>query len=274
MMNIENLLFPQLLFYLSQMDQQRIVIVGTGNLAWHFAALLVQNQKKDIFIYGRNEKHRDQIANSFGLHALHDIKQIQPSDFVILAVNDDAIAELSHQLPNDTFVVHTSGTTNISAIQQEHAGVVWPIVSLKKEIQVNYHGVPALVETKIEQDFNTVFSIFNESGLKLTKANSQQRLVTHLAAVIANNLVNDLWSSADELLNRNNLSFDLLLPLIQSHVQKLQTKKPGELQTGPAIRGDEQTMKKHISLLDDNAPMREIYAAISQHIQQQRKHEL
>lgn len=274
MMNIENLLFPQLLFYLSQMDQQRIIIVGTGNLAWHFAALMVQNHRENILIYGRNEKSRDQIAETFGLLPLYHLEHIQSSDFVILAINDDAIAEISAQLPSDTFVIHTSGTTHISAIQQKHAGVVWPIVSLKKGIQVNYNGVPALIETKMEHDFTTIFSIFNNSGLKLTAASSEQRLVTHLAAVIANNLVNDLWSAANDLLNRHALSFDLLLPLIQSHVQKLQTEVPAALQTGPAIRGDEQTMKKHISLLEYDKGMKEIYAAISQHIQQQRKHEL
>lgn len=245
----------------------RIIIVGTGNIAWHFVSILSKLYAKQLFVLGRNQIESAAIAKTFDAQTLNDYHSVIASDIIILAVNDDAISSVSQMLPEEAFVIHTSGTVPISHLRQARAGVLWPIVSLKKNIPLSNYAYPALMECKLETDYVVLSDLFEQSGFLLSQASSEQRLIAHLSAVISNNLVNDLWASAAHILTENNLSFNLMLPLIQSHVAKLHNESPEHLQTGPAIRRDETTLSKHIQLLKHDAALQNIYSAISKHIQ-------
>lgn len=249
------------------MYQGRIIIVGTGNIAWHFVSILSKLYAKQLFVLGRNQNESAALAKTFDAQTLNDYHSIIASDTVILSVNDDAISSVSQMLPEEAFVIHTSGTASISHLRQTRAGVLWPIVSLKKNIPLSNYAYPALIECKLEADYAVLSHLFEHSGFLLSRANSEQRLIAHLGAVISNNLVNDLWASAADILNKHNLAFELMLPLIQSHVAKLQGELPEHLQTGPAIRRDQTTLSKHIQLLNNDAEFQNIYSAISKHIQ-------
>lgn len=249
------------------MYQGRIIIVGTGNIAWHFVSILSKRYAKQLFVLGRNQDESTTLAKTFDIQTINDFHSLNASDIIILAVNDDAISSVSQLLPEEAFVIHTSGTVSISYLRQTRAGVFWPIVSLKKNIPLLNYSYPALMECKLETDYAVLSHLFEHSGFLLSRANSAQRLIAHLGAVISNNLVNDLWVSAAHLLTKHNLSFELMLPLIQSHVAKLQNELPEHLQTGPAIRGDETTLSKHIELLNNDPELQNIYSAISKHIQ-------
>ena len=77
---------------------------------------------------------------------------------------------------------------------------------------------------------------------------------------------------AAEVLDESGLSFDALLPLIRTTVEKLEHLRPLESQTGPAARGDEKVMRGHMELLTGDK--REIYAMLSRSIREsQRKTE-
>jgi hypothetical protein len=45
---------------------------------------------------------------------------------------------------------------------------------------------------------------------------------------------------------------------------KVQEHLPGDVQTGPALRNDEQTMAAHLQLLSQNPELQEVYELISQ----------
>jgi hypothetical protein len=75
-----------------------------------------------------------------------------------------------------------------------------------------------------------------------------------------------------ELLEENNLDFNLIKPLINNYFKKLEMTNPSLLQTGPAIRQDEFTLEKHKDFLSSSPILHEIYSLISKSIQQKHKH--
>jgi predicted short-subunit dehydrogenase-like oxidoreductase (DUF2520 family) len=64
----------------------------------------------------------------------------------------------------------------------------------------------------------------------------------------------------------HGLLFDILKPLIYRSIENLQQNSPAELQTGPAARGDMQTIEKHLMLLGDDIRLKKIYEIMTQSI--------
>jgi hypothetical protein len=46
--------------------------------------------------------------------------------------------------------------------------------------------------------------------------------------------------------------------------QKVQESFPAEVQTGPAVRRDQQTMNNHLQMLNDQPVLQEVYELLSQ----------
>jgi predicted short-subunit dehydrogenase-like oxidoreductase (DUF2520 family) len=90
--------------------------------------------------------------------------------------------------------------------------------------------------------------------LKVTyeEVDSKNRLYYHLAATFSNNFTNHLLSVTDEIINKFNLNKDFFIPISKQTIQKFKDNKSKESQTGPAIRNDIQTIKKHEKILENS----------------------
>jgi predicted short-subunit dehydrogenase-like oxidoreductase (DUF2520 family) len=68
-----------------------------------------------------------------------------------------------------------------------------------------------------------------------------------------------------------NLDFTVLQSLIEETANRLQQKHPTELFTGPAVRGDANTINKHLELLQAYPDLHQLYKMLSEQIMQQFK---
>src|SRR5690606_33802582 len=87
-------------------------------------------------------------------------------------------------------------------------------------------------------------------GKKVDYMTSEKRKQLHLSAVFASNFLNHLLFIAKQLSMKHKIDFDLLHPLIAETVNKSLEMGPEKSQTGPAARGDLQTMDAHLELLE------------------------
>lgn len=94
------------------------------------------------------------------------------------------------------------------------------------------------------------------------------RAKLHLAAVFCNNFVNHLYALTQQYCAAEGLDFELLKPLIRETAQRIQTMTPDAAQTGPAIRRDEATIRKHLELLQNYPQLQEFYERFTLSIQQ------
>ena len=76
---------------------------------------------------------------------------------------------------------------------------------------------------------------------------------------------------AEELLRKEGESYRLLLPLLHETIDKLEEMEPAMAQTGPAARGDEGTIAKHLELLREYPEWQKLYTFISRDIAKVRK---
>ncbi len=87
----------------------QIVIIGSGNVAYHLAKAFVQNKIPLAQIFGRNEEELKKISEE--LEITYSTKNLVDSDLYIIAVSDNSVEEVSEMIPKkDCLVVHTSGS--------------------------------------------------------------------------------------------------------------------------------------------------------------------
>jgi predicted short-subunit dehydrogenase-like oxidoreductase (DUF2520 family) len=71
---------------------------------------------------------------------------------------------------------------------------------------------------------------------------------------------------AQEIMKENSLSFEWLKPLVAEMITKSLEIGPENAQTGPARRGDFETLDRHLEFLEGDESMAELYKLISQDI--------
>src|SRR5690606_34213122 len=130
-----------------------IVLLGAGNLATHLFKAFSNSDKITINQwFNKSISTIKQYKNKVAI--TDDMTQLALADVYILAVSDDAIAELSSKLPfEDRLVVHTSGSVNIHDLDKKNRrGVFYPLQTFSKDAKVDFTKVPICIEVLKKTD--------------------------------------------------------------------------------------------------------------------------
>jgi predicted short-subunit dehydrogenase-like oxidoreductase (DUF2520 family) len=248
-----------------------ISIVGSGNTATVLGKLLRQKNHAINEISGRNERTVNALAESLDAKPCIDLKTMNTeSDIYLIAVNDDSVAEVSTALKmNNKIIAHTCGSVSINALENtsENFGVFYPLQSLRKELG-HIPSIPFLIDGNNAFAKQTLSELAKSVSQTVVSADDETRLNYHLSAIIVSNFSNHLFALAKAYCDAHQTDFNLLLPLINEIVDRLHYYDPAAMQTGPAARGDEATIQKHLQLLDDSPQLKNIYAIMSESIRQ------
>ena len=242
-----------------------IVILGTGNVAKHlFDVIKTLNTFELIQVYGRNKNKLDYFNQE--VSTTSELSTIKEAHLYIMAISDDAIAQVSNALHiKKGLVVHTAGSKSIKVINKNSRGVFYPLQSFSKEREVDFKEVPICIEAQNEPDLELLNQLASALSNRVVKIDSKQRRTLHLAAVFANNFTNHIYHRAEEICNQGGVSFDLLKPLIKETAEKVDDLSPFEAQTGPARRNDIKTILKQKKQLKTKNP-KKIYSLLSKSI--------
>ena len=253
----------------------RISFMGAGRVAHHLAHVLSQHHQI-VQIYSRTLATAQTLATQVKATATMNIEELSPEiDLVIIAVSDQAIASVianvHQQLPN-VLIVHTSGSTDIEILAQIHAraGVFYPLQTFSLERQINWSDTPIFVEAKSEDDLVLLAELANQLSTRVYSYTSAQRLSLHLAAVFACNFSNYCYDMAKQIVDAQHVDFSLLYPLILETANKVLNNDPKQMQTGPAMRGDQNILNMHEQMLQkaQREDLKNIYQLMSQQILQ------
>ena len=114
------------------------VILGAGNVATHlYKAFEITDKVSVVQWYNRELSKVINFKND--VDVTDDVSKLKPADIYIISVTDDAIANLSRQLPfKNRLVVHTSGTVNIHDLDKKNRrGVFYPLQTLSKSVLID-----------------------------------------------------------------------------------------------------------------------------------------
>jgi len=247
-----------------------IVIIGSGNVAYHLIKMFSDKGIRVLQIIGRNETTTHHLSKVFGIPYIMNASFLESgADLYILAVQDDSIVETAASLGlTDQLLVHTSGFSSIEKLKNASSctGVVWPVQTFTSGMETSYDNIPFLIEGSNPVITGKLKQFAGLVSNKVLEANSTARQNAHLAAVIASNLSNRLYSLSSVILDKQHLPFDLLGPLIRETARKAAENHPLKSQTGPAARHDLGVIGHHLEMLRDDAETAEIYRLISLNI--------
>ena len=251
------------------MRNKKIVIFGSGNVAFHIGKALLHNNYSILQVVGRSEK------STYGLSELLNCSYSigygninNNADVYILAVNDASIAAIVDNVSfGDKLVIHTSGSITIDVFKNlENYGVIYPLQTFSKQRDIDMKKVPLFVEASNEQSLRNILSVAKQLSNNVELADSLKRMTLHLSAVFACNFTNHMLAVSEQILLNHNLKFDYLKPLIIETLEKALQQRPFNTQTGPAVRNDHITIDKHLELLADSEEYQKLYSFVSESI--------
>lgn len=247
-----------------------IVILGSGNVAAVLGRKFKAAGHTILQIVSRNASIASKLAYEWDTESTNYSSIInRNADVYIIAVSDDAIDDVvaDLQLPNKV-VAHTAASVSKDVLKNvsQHYGVFYPLQSLNKEstalpeAPIFFDGSDELTKKKLEALANSI------SPQHVSQANDDARMKLHVAAVFVNNFTNHLYAIAESYCRKEGIHFKELLPLIEETVSRLKDISPLTSQTGPAVRNDDETLQKHLSLLEAHPEMKKIYEFLSSSI--------
>lgn len=199
-------------------------------------------------------------------------EESEMGDLIFIAVPDDQIERLSDELAgiplqwDKRSVVHCSGNISsdaCSSLKKKGARIaaMHPVQTFNtgdglqrfQDITVTLEGDDALIS-----DLTLIIGQMGAHSLKIT---AEQKRVIHIASVIASNYLVSLMHISESLLQDAGIdeSLKILQPLVSQTVYNIFEKGVKESLTGPISRGDIESVKGHLNLLNQDQHTSEIY---------------
>jgi len=203
-------------------------------------------------------------------------------DVVIIAVPDDAIGRVAAGLARSgvswagRFVFHTSGLlpARVLALLRKRGALVASVhpiqtfarkdapPSIFRGITWGVEGDPAAVAAAEEM-------IRDLRGNVLLLSEKDKPLY-HAACSLASNAMIALGWTASGMLGAAGIeeqaAAGMLFPLVQGTLQNVKNLGPENALTGPILRGDVATVRKHLEALRDDPPARGVYLVMGKQI--------
>ncbi len=247
---------------------ERIGFVGTGAVGSTLARALDQAGFGVIAVAGRTpDRSRVLAAELDGCTALDEPQAVvDATDLVFLTVPDDAISEVCASLrwTERHAAVHCSGAHTVASLQAAagagaQVGACHPMQAFAGSGDVAEHLKGCMFGVEAEEPLRgTLDHLVRGIGGWSMFLRSEDKVMYHLAGVIASNYLVALAASATELLQSKGSSRDDaltgLMPILRGTVSNLDSRGLPMALTGPISRGDIGTIQTHLETLREQHP--------------------
>lgn len=253
-----------------------IVIIGGGNMATQLCKSFFDNGHPVTQIYNRTIGHIHHLK-IYSQHPPVDslAKLTTDADLYLICISDSAINEVATGLKKNiknpkAVVAHTSGSTPSSVLEDAgipYYGTFYPLQSLRKERLLSLADVPVLINSNTQEGTALLKDTASIISDKVFVCEDDIRSRLHVPAVFVNNFVNYLYSVAYEYCAKENLPFEYLHALMSETTSRIvDGNNPDQMQTGPAVRNDRKTLKRHFDQLRMYHEYRKLYIYLTNRI--------
>jgi len=251
-----------------------IVIIGAGNVGTHLA-LLFKEQGAAVIVACRDTASAAHLEGT-GVTVVSMSDMPANADLYLLCLKDSVISEVAQGLPELKGVVaHTSGSIGLEPLSKfPRHGVFYPFQSFRKEIALTVKDFPILIEASdsATEGILMQFAAIISSSTMIVPANVRAGI--HTAGVFVSNFTNLMYGAGWQVAQENGFDADKLLrPLIEETALRLNYMQPSDLQTGPAIRNDRETILKHLEILEGTPELSGLYKELTNALLKKYGHE-
>jgi predicted short-subunit dehydrogenase-like oxidoreductase (DUF2520 family) len=248
----------------------KVVIIGSGNVATIIGDRIVR-AGHSVLQVARSRERAEKLAAELGCGYTTQWENTnREAELYIAALSDRALEGLGKELSlPGKLVVHTAGAVAGSILSEVSAnyGVLYPLQSLRSGIRP-FPEFPLLVTAGQPADLTVIEAFARTIARQVARVDDATRLKLHVAAILVNNFTNYLYTLAADFCRQEGIDFSLLLPLIRETAERIERFPPRDVQTGPAVRGDKETIEKHLQVLDKYDNFKEIYRLFTIQIEQ------
>ena len=245
-------------------------MIGAGNLATRLGTALHKKGIQFLQVYSRTKESAKELAGELNCSYTTDLSKVRMNaDLILFALKDDVLENVLSQLDcQNKLIVHTAGSMpmEVLAPYSDRFGVFYPLQTFSKQRQIEFSDIPICLEAAGPEVLGDLNELAGRLSSKVEKMTSEQRQSLHLAAVFASNFVNHFYYFSQQIVEKHEVNFDLLKPLICETAAKVMEVSPYDAQTGPAKRFDEAIINKHLKLLAEQPELLEIYSFVSRSI--------
>lgn len=247
----------------------KVAIVGTGNVAIVLGRLVAEAGHAVVGVYGRDIAKAAGLAERLGSRACDsfDLRDAD-ADLCIVAVSDAALKTCGTWLQTGGMLtVHTAGSVPMSALEGSGSriGVLYPLQTLNAHSDA-MPDIPFLVDGSSQETVERIIAFAKTLSATVQRADDEERIEIHLAAVIGSNLMNHLLSLTEEYCRSHGIQMGILRPLLRETLDRAFRMSPSKVQTGPAARNDIATLRLHLDRLGSMPDLHEVYLLLSRQI--------
>lgn len=225
----------------------RIVIIGPGRAGMSIGLAATSAGHTVSAVLARRPV--DDLAASLGCEAGRIADAMPTVDIVLVAVSDDAIAEVAAQLSetHGAIVAHLSGRTSISVLARfgDQAGCFHPLQSLPTpEIgRQALAGSGAAITGASEPVSQGLFDFARSLGMEPFSVADEDKPTYHAAASAASNFLVTTLGVAETLFDEAGVPLRVAAPLIYGTAANVLSMGARAALTGPIARGDVETVR-------------------------------
>ena len=170
------------------------------------------------------------------------------ADVVVIATGDAEIESVAAALPpTDAVVLHLAGSLGLDVLPSGvRRAALHPLVALP-DPEIGAARLPgswfavagdAMAETIVRALGGRSFTVADDDRARY-----------HAAAVVASNHLVAVLGQAERIAASAGVPFEALLDLVEGTIANVSALGPAAALTGPAARGDEATIRRHIDAL-------------------------
>lgn len=245
----------------------RIGFIGAGKVGFSLGKYFLLNKYKISGYFNRNVKealNAAKFTNSLCFKNLNEI--VDKSDILFLTVSDSVISDIWKLISEfnieDKIICHCSGLLSSSIFSEankKRCGVcsVHPLLAVSGKYD-SYKNLKKAFFTVEGDKFSVevISEILRKCGNQFKVIEDKSKIKYHLAASISSNLVIALSKISIETLEQcgfsENEAISALAPLMIENVKNIFEKGVKNALTGPVERCDINTIKSHISALEND----------------------
>ena len=261
-----------------------IAIVGCGKLGTALGKFLTEAGYNIAGLASKSLSSAKRAADIIKTNNISDVpwEITKKADIVFLTTPDNAIADtcdnisIHHGFRKNAVVLHCSGalpSTILSSAKKCNAfiGSMHPLQSFASIVPADNPFKDIIISVEGEKDaVNKARKIATDLGAECLMIKTEAKTLYHASAVVASNYLVTLLDLSFRLIKAAGITdrdaFKALKPLIQGTLSNIQKAGIVNGLTGPIVRGDIETLKKHIEEIGAITPdLLDLYKTLGFH---------
>lgn len=245
--------------------KSEIAVIGAGRISYSLVNAVLKSGFKVSLIISKHITSAKKLAVKFKIKNYSSDLSFLSQDIKIffLAVPDSQISLVAKKISKlrldfkNSMFIHLSGAEDISALNNlkkkgAHIASFHIMQTFPERKIINLKGSYAAIETNDKKAESFLLKLAKKLGLRPFKINSHKKIAYHIAGVYSSNFLVANQYYIEKLFGETKSGMDykkVFAPINETTLKNIEENGILNAISGPVVRGDIETIRKHIALL-------------------------